>query len=86
MADEINDLMSELRGWEEQAEYGEQSELARLLGVPKQRVNHWIACRKIPNLRDGLKLQGFLKKQRRATGRRPALRLESQKMIVQGSS
>jgi hypothetical protein len=37
--------------------------------MPKQRVNHWIAGRTIPNLRDGLKLQAFLKKQRRAKAR-----------------
>jgi hypothetical protein len=58
--------MFELRTWAEQAKHGEQTELAKLLGVPKQRVNHWITGRKIPNLRDGLKLQAFLKKQRRS--------------------
>jgi len=67
--DEVNDLMSELRDWAERARYGEQTALAKLLGVPKQRVNHWITGRKIPNLRDGLKLQAFLKKQRRAKSR-----------------
>jgi DNA-binding transcriptional regulator YiaG len=49
----------------EQAKHGEQTALAKLLGIPKQRVNHWITGRKMPNLRDGLKLQEFLKKQRR---------------------
>jgi predicted XRE-type DNA-binding protein len=69
--DEVDDLISELKAWAEQARYGEQTELARLLGVPKQRVSHWIAGRKIPNLRDGLKLQAFLKKQRRSKSRGP---------------
>jgi predicted XRE-type DNA-binding protein len=64
--DEVDDLLSELRLWAEQAEHGAQTELAKFLGVPKQRVNHWVTGRKIPNLRDGLKLQTFLKKQRRS--------------------
>jgi predicted XRE-type DNA-binding protein len=67
--DEVDDLISELKAWAEQARHGEQTELARLLGVPKQRVNHWITGRKIPNLRDGLKLQAFLKKQHRSKSR-----------------
>jgi predicted XRE-type DNA-binding protein len=64
--DEVEQLISDLQAWAEQAEHGAQTELAKLLGVPKQRVNHWITGRKIPNLRDGLKLQAFLKKQRRS--------------------
>jgi DNA-binding transcriptional regulator YdaS (Cro superfamily) len=36
-------------GQVKQAKHGEQTELAKLLGVPKHRVNHWIAGRKIPN-------------------------------------
>jgi hypothetical protein len=68
--DEVDDLISELKAWAEQARHGEQTELAKLLGVPKQRVNHWITGRKIPNLRDGLKLQEFLKKQRGSRGSR----------------
>ena len=71
LRDEVDDLIFELRAWAEQAEHGAQTELAGFLGVPKQRVNHWIAGRTIPNLRDGLKLQAFLKKQRRAKFRRP---------------
>ena len=74
LRDEVDFLMSELKAWAEQAEHGAQNELARLLGVPKQRVNHWITGRKIPNLLDGLKLQAFLKKQRRARSRAEALR------------
>ena len=69
LRDEVDSLMSELKAWAERAEHGAQTELARLLGVPKQRVNHWITGRKIPNLLDGLKLQAFLKKERRAQSR-----------------
>jgi hypothetical protein len=73
LRDEVDDLIFELRAWAEKAEHGAQTELAGFLGVPKQRVNHWIAGRTIPNLRDGLKLQAFLKKQRRSKARRAAL-------------
>jgi len=62
--DEVDDLMAELKAWVEQTEYGGQMKLAKILGVPVQRVNHWVKGRKIPNLKDGLKLQTFLKKQR----------------------
>jgi predicted XRE-type DNA-binding protein len=62
--DEIDELMAELKAWAASAEYGEQADLAKALGVPVQRVNHWVKGRKIPNLKDGLKLQTFLKKQR----------------------
>ena len=62
--DELEDLMAELRAWAAQAKHGEQKELAELLGVTPQLLNHWIQGRKIPNLRDGLKLQSFLKMQR----------------------
>jgi hypothetical protein len=37
-----------------------------LLGVPKRRIKHWFTGR---NLRDGLKLRAFLKKQRTAKAR-----------------
>jgi transcriptional regulator with XRE-family HTH domain len=63
--DEFDELMAELRAWAAQAEHGEQKALAERLGVTPQRLNHWITGRNIPNLRDGLKLQAFLKKQRR---------------------
>ena len=62
--DELDDLMAELRAWADQAGHGEQKELAELLGVTPQLLNHWIKGRKVPNLRDGLRLQTFLKTQR----------------------
>jgi DNA-binding transcriptional regulator YiaG len=63
--DELDELMAELKAWAARAQYGEQSDLAKALGVPVQRVNHWVKGRKLPNLKDGLKLQTFLKIQRR---------------------
>jgi len=62
--DEVEELLDELKAWVKKAEYGGQMELSKILGVPVQRVNHWVKGRKIPNLKDGLKLQAFLKKQR----------------------
>ena len=58
---EADKLLGELRAWAEQAAYGEQKKLADSLGVPPQRLNHWITGRRLPTLNDGLKLQAFLK-------------------------
>jgi|tagenome__1003787_1003787.scaffolds.fasta_scaffold17555628_1 DNA-binding XRE family transcriptional regulator len=66
--DEFEKLMAELRAWAAQAKHGEQKALANQLGVSPQRLNHWITGRNVPNLKDGLKLQAFLKAQQR---RRP---------------
>ncbi|HEY0793554.1 MAG TPA: helix-turn-helix transcriptional regulator [Chthoniobacterales bacterium] len=63
--DEYSELMAELRAWSAQAKHGEQKDLAERLGVSAQRLNHWITGRNIPNLKDGLKLQTFLKAQRK---------------------
>jgi predicted XRE-type DNA-binding protein len=59
--EEYENLIAELQAWAEQAEFGAQKKLAESLGVPPQRLNHWIKGRKLPNLKDGLKLQTFLK-------------------------
>jgi predicted XRE-type DNA-binding protein len=59
--EESENLITELKAWAEQAEFGAQKKLAETLGVPPQRLNHWITGRKLPNLKDGLKLQTFLK-------------------------
>jgi hypothetical protein len=71
MGDELDELMAQLRAWAESAEYGEQRKLAAHLGVTPQRLNHWITGRNVPNLRDGLKLQTFLRKQRRRKPPKP---------------
>ena len=69
--DELERLMEALKAWAAQAEHGEQRELAKRLGVSPQTLNHWVTGRRVPNLRDGLKLQAFLKKQRRRRPRGP---------------
>ena len=46
-------------------ERGSQSELARKLGVPRQRLNDWLNLKSTPRLDDGLKIQAFLRKQHR---------------------
>ena len=42
-------------------EYGGQSELAREIGVPRQRLNDWLAG-KTPDLAAWLKIQAFLRR------------------------
>jgi hypothetical protein len=63
--DEADELLDELRAWADQAKHGEQKELAKQLGVKQAKLNHWITGRRLPTLRDGLRLQTFLKTQRR---------------------
>jgi predicted XRE-type DNA-binding protein len=59
--DEVDKLLADLKAWAEQAEHGEQKKLAEQLGVKQAKFNHWITGRRMPNLRDGLRLQAFLK-------------------------
>jgi DNA-binding XRE family transcriptional regulator len=46
-------------------EYGGQSELAREIGVPRQRLNDWLTGKRTPDLAAWLKIQAFLKKNRK---------------------
>ena len=43
-------------------EHGGQSELAREIGVPRQRLNDWLTGRRTPDLAAWLKIQAFLKR------------------------
>lgn len=63
--DETDELINELKAWAAQAKYGEQKEVAKALGVSQGTFNHWITGRRLPDIRKGLKLQTFLKKQQR---------------------
>jgi hypothetical protein len=65
---ELDELLRRLRAWAESAPHGERKKLAQWLEVPEQRVSTWITGRRLPNARDALRLQTFLKTQRR---RRP---------------
>jgi DNA-binding XRE family transcriptional regulator len=64
---ETEKLMAELKTWVD-AEYGRRAEVARELNVSRQRVTDWLSDRYAPTLEQGLKLQAFLKKQRRFRG------------------
>jgi hypothetical protein len=66
--EETEKLMAELKTWAD-AEYGRRAKVARMLGVPRQRVTNWIASQGTPTLEQGLRLQAFLKKQRRRSSR-----------------
>jgi hypothetical protein len=65
--EETEKLMAELKIWvdAEDAEYGRRAKVAREIGVSRQQVTDWLAGRKSPTLEHGLRLQAFLKKQRR---------------------
>ena len=47
-----------------EARYGRQHEIAQMLGVSDALVANWIARRKTPTLKHGLKLLEFLKARR----------------------
>ena len=49
--------------------------------MPKQRANHWITGRKIPNLRDGLQLRGFPEKAAQGEVSRRTVIISSQRVI-----
>jgi DNA-binding XRE family transcriptional regulator len=61
MPEPFEQLMEYLRAWDATAGYGEQKALADQLGVSPQTLNNWIKGRRTPSLKDGLKLQLFLK-------------------------
>jgi len=61
---EVTRLLDELRAWCD-LEYGRQGQIAKVLGVSKQQINHWIKNRSVPNLGYGLKIQAFLKRQKK---------------------
>ena len=54
----VTDRLKSLAG----EEYGGQSELARAIGVPRQRLNDWLTGRRKPDLSAWLKIQRFLTK------------------------
>src|ERR1700730_14459440 len=62
--DEIQRVINELKEWAGE-EYGGQAELARKLGVSRQRVNDWLTGKRTPELNAWLKIQTFLRKKRR---------------------
>jgi len=67
--EETDKLIGELRAWCDQ-EVGRRVQIAKHLGTSRQRISDWLGGRKSPTLEQGLKLQAFLKKQRRSRGSR----------------
>jgi Helix-turn-helix len=65
---EAEKLMAEVKAWADQKR-GRRSELARTFGVSPQLVTNWLAGRKMPTLDDGLKLQAFLRRERKSRRR-----------------
>jgi DNA-binding XRE family transcriptional regulator len=68
IAREIQRVTDELKGLAGE-EYGGQSELARKVGVPRQRLNDWLTGRRTPDLAAWLKIQAFLKRSRKMGGK-----------------
>jgi DNA-binding XRE family transcriptional regulator len=56
--------INELQDWCKE-KYGRNTEVAEKLGVSRQLVSDWFAGRTVPNWATGLKIQEFLKQQRR---------------------
>lgn len=62
--EEFDALMAKLRAWCK-GKHGRQKALAEELGITEQLLSNWIAKRKTPGLENYLRLQSFLKKERR---------------------
>jgi transcriptional regulator with XRE-family HTH domain len=62
--DDVDSLIAELAVWCK-AKHGRQKAFAELMGVSEQLVSNWLAKRKTPTWKDGLRIQTFLAKQRR---------------------
>ena len=61
---ESEKLIAQLKAWADD-KYGRGREIAEMLGVSPQLVSEWFAGRRTPTLDTGLKIQAFLKKQRK---------------------
>jgi hypothetical protein len=61
------------------AEFGRQRMLAKELGVSEQVVSHWIYRRRTPRLKHWLRLQEFLKRQRKPPRKEEKARGEAKK-------
>jgi transcriptional regulator with XRE-family HTH domain len=61
---EVKALIDELQTWCK-AKHGRNTEIANRLGVSRQLVSDWFSGAASPTLATGLKIQTFLKAQRR---------------------
>jgi DNA-binding XRE family transcriptional regulator len=64
VSEETERLLNELEAWANEKR-GRRAELARILGVDRSSVTDWFKRKSEPNWETGLKIQAFLKKQRR---------------------
>jgi hypothetical protein len=60
---EVVRLLADLKAWCDE-KHGRQTEIARILGVNRQRISDWFAHRTLPSLGTGLKIQTFLRTQK----------------------
>jgi len=59
-------LIEQLRAWcDEPGGWGRRSQVARLLGVPRSDVTHWLSGRQGPTAEQALALLEFLKQQQK---------------------
>jgi hypothetical protein len=71
MADEFEEMLSDLKAWAAQSERGDQTALAETLGISRGRLNNWIAGRKTPTGSAAFKLRAFLSKWRKKSAKQP---------------
>jgi len=64
VSEETEKLLKELQDWADQKR-GRRAELARILGVDRSSITEWFQKRSEPSWETGLKIQAFLRKQRR---------------------
>lgn len=61
---EVEALISKLRAYCKER-HGRNTEIAKMLGVSRQLVTDWFSGKAVPTLSTGLRIQTFLKQQRR---------------------
>ena len=66
---EVIRLLDELKAWCEE-QHGRQVEVARVLGLNRQRISDWFALRTLPSLGTGLRIQSFLRTQKQKKHKR----------------
>ena len=66
---EVIRLLDELKAWCEE-QHGRQVEVARVLGLNRQRISDWFALRTLPSLVTGLRIQSFLRTQKQKKHKR----------------
>jgi transcriptional regulator with XRE-family HTH domain len=60
----VEALINELKAWCKE-KHGRNTQVAKMFDVSQQLVSDWFSGRAVPTLATGLKIQEFLKQQRR---------------------